>query len=212
MRTCVLVLALCAASAQAQRGYDAASQRYQEELLRQQLLQRQQQQQQYARQQQQQALMQAQREALMNAQRQAGGGGYPGGDSRPPLSKKEQKALKKKQEKDAKTLKELRKNNDKLRAKAATQRGRGRSSRRAVGTSRGGLAGFVTSWKGIFALGGFAYLFVFQRELLIGKLLKYPVWFVSWLLRTVWVMALKPVVRFVVLRGKGGGELPGGSY
>jgi len=25
-------------------------------------------------------------------------------------------------------------------------------------------------------------------------------------------MALKPVVRFVVLRGKGGGELPGGSY
>jgi hypothetical protein len=33
----------------------------------------------------------------MNAQRQAGGGGYPGGDSRPPLSKKEQKALKKKQ-------------------------------------------------------------------------------------------------------------------
>ena len=100
----------------------------------------------------------------MNAQRQAGGGGggYPGGNSRPPLSKKEQKALKKKQEQDAKTLKELRKNNDKLRAKAAAQRGRGRSSRRAVGTSRGGLGGFVTSWKGIFALGGFAYLFMFQ--------------------------------------------------
>ena len=33
----------------------------------------------------------------MNAQRQAGGGGYPGGNSRPPLSKKEQKELKKKQ-------------------------------------------------------------------------------------------------------------------
>lgn len=217
MRTSVLVLALCAAVAQAQRGYDAASQRYQEELLRAQMQQqqlRQQQQQQYARQQQQAALMQAQREALMNAQRQAGGGGggYPGGNSRPPLSKKEQKALKKKQEQDAKTLKELRKNNEKLRNKAAAQRGRGRSSRRAVGTSRGGLGGFVTSWKGIFALGGFAYLFMFQRELLMGKLLKYPVWFVSWLLRTVWVMALKPVVRFVVLRGKGGGELPGGSY
>merc|ERR1719215_990568 len=141
---------------------------------------RQQQQQQYARQQ--------QHEALMHAQRQAGGGGggYPGGNSRPPLSKKEQKALKKKQEQDAKTLKELRKNNEKLRNKAAAQRGRGRSSRRAVGTSRGGLGGFVTSWRGIFALGGFAYLFMFQRELLMGKLLKYPVWFVSWLLRTVW--------------------------
>jgi len=32
MRTSVLVLALCAAVAQAQRGYDAASQRYQEEV------------------------------------------------------------------------------------------------------------------------------------------------------------------------------------
>ena len=32
MRTCVLVLALCAAVAQAQRGYDPASQRYQEEV------------------------------------------------------------------------------------------------------------------------------------------------------------------------------------
>ncbi len=117
------------------------------------------------------------------------------------------------QEKDAKTLKELRKNNDKLRAKAASQRGgRGGSSRRAVSTSRGGLTGFVMSWKGVVALGGTAYLFIAQRELLMGKLLKYPVWFVSWLLRTVWVMALKPVVRFVVLRGKGGGELPGGSY
>ena len=61
----------------------------------------------------------------MNAQRQAGGGGggYPGGNSRPPLGKKEQKALKKKQEQDAKTLKELRKNNEKLRNKAAAQRG-----------------------------------------------------------------------------------------
>lgn len=119
------------------------------------------------------------------------------------------------QEKDAKTLKELRKNNDKLRAQAASKRGSSSSrggSRRAVSTSRSGLAGFVLSWKGAVALGGTAYLFVAQRELLMGKLLKYPLWFVSWLLRTVWAVALKPVVRFVVLRGKGGGELPGGSY
>lgn len=115
------------------------------------------------------------------------------------------------QEKDAKTLKELRKNNDKLRAQAASKRGGRGSSRRAVSTSRGGLVGFVLSWKGAVALGTFAYLFLQQRTLLEG-LLKYPLWFSSWLLRSVWTMALKPVVRFVVLRGKGGGELPGGSY
>ena len=57
-----------------------------------------------------------------------------------------------------------------------------------------------------------AAVIVAEHLMLMGKLLKYPVWFLSWLLRSVWVMALKPVVRFVVLRGKGGGELPGGSY
>jgi len=140
------------------------------------------------------------------------------GGSKPPLSKKEQKELKKKQERDAKTVKELQKANTKLRQQDAKMRQQAASKRyagsrrAAVQPKRGGLAGFVLSWKGVVALGGVAYLYVAQRELLVGKLLKYPLWFVSWLFRCVWVMALKPVVRFVVLRGKGGGELPGGSY
>ena len=116
------------------------------------------------------------------------------------------------QERDAKTPKGLQKTNQKLRQKAATKRYAAGSRRAAVSTKQGGLAGFVLSWKGLVMLGGLAYLYIAQRDLLMGKLLKYPVWFVSWIFRTVWTVALKPIVRFVILRGKSGGELPGGSY
>jgi len=220
MRGLVLLLA---GVVQAQPGrYDPSAQRYQEELLRQQLRQQasqqqQQQQAQYARQAQQEALLRAQREAMLK-QAQRGNGGYQGGSfyndggSKPPLSKKEQRELKKKQEKDAKTLQELQKTNQKLRQQAAKKRYSSSSRRAASGAKRGGLPGFVLSWKGLALTGGLAVLYFTQRELLMGTLLKYPVWLASWVCRAVWSLAIKPVVRFIILRTKGGGMLPGGSY
>ena len=122
------------------------------------------------------------------------------------------------QAEDAKTLKKLQEANQKLRKKAQGQSQGFPSaggSRRAVGRKRGGgPLSFVFSWKGLLLAAASAAAYVVDKELLMGKLLKYPAWFASWLLRALWNLALKPLVRFVVLRGKGGGgaELPGGSY
>lgn len=222
-----IVLTFAAAQAQQYGRYDPGSQRYQEELMRQQQYERAQQQQyaaQAQRQRQQEAILQAQREAMRAQARRAesqsyGGSPYSGGmggSSKPPLSKKEQKELKKKQEKDAKMLKELQKTNAKLRKKAQTQmfpnapRG---GSRRAVSSKGGGPLGFIFSFKGLMLMGAAVAAYVIDQQVLMGKLLKYPTWFASWLCRAVWSLALKPLVRFIVLRSKGGGaELPGGSY
>jgi len=63
------------------------------------------------------------------------------------------------------------------------------------------------SLKGLALFVGIGYLYVAQRELLLTLTLK-PVLFV---LRTVWVLAIKPVVRKLLSsKGGGGGELPGG--
>ena len=79
---------------------------------------------------------------------------------------------------------------------------------------------FLFSVKGV-ALGAAAgYLWIAQRELLLsvlGLILKYPVMLASFVVRTTWSVALKPVLRKVLMLRSGGaappvGELPGGSY
>lgn len=182
---------------------------------------------QYGQRAQQEALLRAQREALLAQARAQQGGGYGSdspygggssfsGGSKPPLTKKQQKELKKKQEKEAKTLKELQKANAKLRQKAQSKSRypSASSSRRAVSSKRGGgPLSFVFSMKGFLTMGAAVAAYLFDKNVLMGKLLKYPTWFASWFLRALWTIGVKPVVRFIVMRGKGGGgALPGGSY
>ena len=79
----------------------------------------------------------------------------------------------------------------------------------------GGPISFVFSFKGFLTMGAAVAAYLFDKNVLMGKLLKYPTWFASWFLRALWTIGLKPLVRFIVMRGKGGGgggALPGGSY
>ena len=79
----------------------------------------------------------------------------------------------------------------------------------------GGLISAVFSKKGFLAMGAAVAVYLFDQNVLMGKLLKYPMWFASWILRALWTIGLTPIVRFILMRGKGGGgggTLPGGSY
>jgi len=99
---------------------------------------------------------------------------------------------------------------------------------RRAGEGKGPL-GFVLSVKGALLFGGIGYLYVAQREVLfrvLGLVLKYPILAVSVVMRKVWDLLLKPVLRkFIQLRGTSGsvgaaaasagldgGVLPGGAY
>ena len=127
--------------------------------------------------------------------------------TRPALTKKEERERKKILEQRNKEIEKQRKLQRKeleKRRHAALKQQRARAGVRSG--SRGPFG--ILSFKGIVFLGVLGYLWVAQRGLLMGL--------VRILVRTVWSLTVKPLVR-LVFRGRlgnsrvgAGGELPGG--
>jgi len=217
MRRSTLLLTLLGALADAQRGYNSY-----DEMAQAQMMYRQQQEQaakaaqaqrQRELQAQQQAalLQQARQQALyeqhLRADQQNRAGSFPStpqNSKKPRMSAKEKKAHETRQkELDAQKKKQL-KELDKRRKLAVKAAGRSRGGER-------GLLGRVFSLKGLVLLGGVGYLYVAQRQLLAALVLK-PV---ALLVKAVWAVAIKPILRKFISRpggaySGGGGELPGG--
>jgi hypothetical protein len=142
------------------------------------------------------------------------GSGYGQSSSKPQLSKSEQKKQKKQQaareklakEEEAKARKALERRNKELR--------KARGARNAVHSKRGGGGGpigFLFSWKGLLLVALTGFLYVQQRELLMAIVLKYPIALFGFICRTVWQVALKPLVRLII-SFRGSNELPLGAY
>jgi hypothetical protein len=169
----------------------------------------------------------------------AAGAGGSGGSSasmgsmgkKPALSKKEQKKQEELQKQKEKAMlaaqkkqQEAQKKAQATRQKAYTQAQRTASKRGAqtMAKQRGGggnALGAVFSLKGALVLGSVGYLWVAQRPLLLAvfsKLFQYPMLLLTSVVRSVWSVLLKPILRKLVLLKAGsksaGGELPGGAY
>jgi len=183
---------------------------------------------------QQQAMYEAQMRAAQSSAG-AGGVGGPGMGSmgKKPMSKKEKKKqeealLKKQKAQQAAYKKQL-----DAQKKAAAQRQKafkGAQGQRPASRARGGMQasrgggnplGALLSVKGAVLVGSVGYLWVAQRPLMLsisGKVLKYPILILTAVIRSVWTIMLKPIIRKLLLLKGGagaasaGGELPGGAY